>query len=463
MNMRYLLLFMLLINVELYSKDSKRTKTRRFEQSADQSAQNRRKQKSEFCSLTVKENLTAGQLNVCGNSCLCNLTVKGNEVVNGDVNVNGHLFVNGSEIINCANGCITTPSTSTDNAIVLFSGTTGKILKQSPAPVTIDPANNVGSANDITMTGNLNMVSTPSDLSVGVITKDNQRFIYDLGNSTSTFVGVNAGLASSLSFGNTGIGFEALGSLSNGSSNTAIGRESMHFSTTGSFNTAIGSLSLIQSNGSFNTALGYNTLQGLTGLGNVAVGSGALQNTTGGSNTAVGFGAGNALTSGSTNIYVGANVGASLGDPTESFITRIGNNGVQLACFIAGINNSTVTGNAVMIDSNGRLGLLPPSSRRYKQDITDMADSTANLINLRPITFRYKPEVDQSGALQYGLIAEEVAEVYPDLVIYNKDNQPESVKYHLLNVMLLNELSKQDKIIKDLLARIVKLEDKTVN
>ena len=360
---------------------------------------------------------------------------------------------------------------STNNAIVLFSGTTGKILTQSPAPVTIDGTNSINQVNSITMSGNLNMVPTPADLSAGVITKNNQPFMYDLGDSTCTFVGLNAGLASATSFSNTGIGFQALGSLTSGSFNTSIGREAMHFGSSGSFNTALGALSLIQSTASFNTALGYNTLQGLAGQGNVAVGASALQNTTGTNNTAIGFGAGSALTAGSTNIYIGANVGTSLGNPNESTTTRIGNEGVQTACFIAGISDATPSGAAVpvLVDGNGQLGVAT-SSRRYKQDIFDMADSTTNLVNLRPVIFRYKPEVDKSGARQYGLIAEEVAEVYPDLVVYNKDNQPESVKYHVLNVMLLNELNKlikkqkeQDKTIKELLARIVKLEDKAVS
>jgi len=470
MNIKYLLAFALLINTDIYAKNSQAQQKRNRSQSQNQSIQTRGNKKKTYCSLSVKECLDAGQLNVCGNSSLHNVTISGTEVVNGNVNVNGQLFVNGNDITTtCPSGCqITTPGTSTDNAIVLFSGATGRILKQSPAPVTIDSSNNVAAVNNITMSGNLNMVETPNDLSAGVITKGNQRFIYDLGLSTCTFVGVNSGLASPTSFGNTGIGYQALGSLSNGSSNTAIGRESMHFSTTGSFNTAIGSLSLIQSNASFNTALGYNTLQGLSGNANVAVGSGALQNTTGSNNTAIGASAGNALTSGVNNIYVGINVGASLGDPTESFTTRIGNEGAQQRCFIAGIEGVSVTGDAVFVDVNGQLGILPPSALRFKQDVADMGDRTANLVNLRPVTFRYKQEIENSGALHYGLIAEEVAELYPHLVVYNKEsNQPESVKYHLLNVMLLNEVNRltkeqkeQNQTIKALVARLDMLEGK---
>lgn len=141
---------------------------------------------------------------------------------------------------------------------------------------------------------------------------------------------------------------------------------------------------------------------------------------------------------------------------------------MQTACFIGGIRDKTTALNnavPVLIDGDGQLGTIS-SSKRYKQDIVDMLDHTANLAKLRPVIFRYKPEIQKSGAKQYGLIAEEVAEVYPDLVVYNKDNEPESVKYHVLNVMLLNELNKlvkkqeeQDNTIKKLLDRIAKLEN----
>lgn len=463
MKLRYLFFILLLANIELFAK--KLVKPKPIEDSIDQSIKYRGKSKNnkQFCSLSVKDCLNAGQLNVCGSTSLKNLTVTGTETVTGTLNVNGSLFVNGTPIT-CPCG-ITLPSTSTPNAIVLFANNTGNSLKQSPAPVTIDPSNNVNNINNITMVGNLNMVATPSDLSAGVITKVGQRFIYDLGGSTSTFVGVNAGLASALSFGNTGIGFDALGSMANGSSNTAIGRESMHFVASGSFNTALGALSFIQSTGSFNTALGYNTLQGLTGNGNVAVGSGTLQNTTGADNTAIGFGAGNALVGGSNNIYIGANAGSVI---TESTTTRIGVEGVQTACFIAGISGVEITGTQVVVDGNGQLGVLPPSSRRYKQNISDMGDSTDNLSKLRPVKFEYKPGVIksaqiQSEEIQYGLIAEEVAEFYPELVVY-KDGQPETVKYYVLNVMLLNrqnklekKLEEQDKIIKQLQDQVARL------
>ena len=183
---------------------------------------------------------------------------------------------------------------------------------------------------------------------------------------------------------------------------------------------------------------------------NTAVGSYALyHNTTGDSNTALGVGAGSTTLSGdftgSWNIYVGRDVGpASSG---ESNTIRIGN-GNQGQTFIAGISSTTITGSPVYVDSDGQLGTAA-SSRRFKDDIADMGDASSALMRLRPVTFRYRPEYTHGPrSLQYGLIAEEVAEVYPDLVQYDpKTGEPQTVYYHLVNAMLLNEVQKQQKEI----------------
>ena len=117
----------------------------------------------------------------------------------------------------------------------------------------------------------------------------------------------------------------------------------------------------------------------------------------------------------------------------------------QTRAFISGIRGTT-TGNAgavaVLIDSNGQLGTVS-SSRRYKEDIADMAEVSHRLLELRPVTFRFKKAfADGEKPIQFGLIAEEVAEVFPELVVYNDEGQPETVKYHLLSTMLLNELQR---------------------
>ena len=129
---------------------------------------------------------------------------------------------------------------------------------------------------------------------------------------------------------------------------------------------------------------------------------------------------------------------------TESGTIRIGNSTYQTQTFIAGIASTTIVGNAVMINGLGQLG-IPTSSRRYKEDIRDMGEASSGLLQLRPVTFHYKPEyAGGPRTRQYGLIAEEVAAVYPDLVLYDpQTGRPQTVAYHLVNAMLLNEVQKQ--------------------
>ncbi len=206
--------------------------------------------------------------------------------------------------------------------------------------------------------------------------------------------------------------------------NTALGRQALANITSGGGNTASGSRAL------------YNNT---TGVGNTASGYRALPNNTiGSSNIAIGTLAGFNLTTGSSNIAIG-----NLGFAGESNTVRIGSG--QTRTFIAGIRGVTTgaaNAIAVMIDSNGQLGTVS-SSRRFKEDIRSMDNTASRLLELRPVVFRYKPEV-QSGErpLEYGLIAEEVAEIFPELVVYDEDGRPETVKYHVLNSMLLNELQK---------------------
>ena len=123
---------------------------------------------------------------------------------------------------------------------------------------------------------------------------------------------------------------------------------------------------------------------------------------------------------------------------------RIGVPGTQTRAFVAGISGATSSGGAAaLVNSSGQLGTTT-SARRFKDDIADMADASAGLLKLRPVTFRYRPEHDDgSRLLQYGLIAEEVGEVYPGLVVSDRQGKPESVRYHLLPAMLLNEVQRQ--------------------
>ena len=260
--------------------------------------------------------------------------------------------------------------------------------------------------------------------------------------------------------GNTAVGNASLNSNTTGVNNTAIGETALSGNIVGNFNTAIGTNALQNTVSGGNTATGNNTLLlNTTGEGNSAHGAGALEsNTTGIRNTASGGGALVSNTTGSNNIALGYEAGVALtvgdnniaiGNPGiagEGSTTRIGE--FQTRAFIAGIRGVT-TGNAdaitVMIDSNGQLGTLS-SSRRYKEDINDMGSASNRLLQLHPVTFRYKDAyTNGEKPLDYGLIAEEVAEVFPELVVYNADGHPETVKYHVLSSLLLNELQKQER------------------
>lgn len=240
---------------------------------------------------------------------------------------------------------------------------------------------------------------------------------------------------------NTAVGGGALNANISGNSNTAIGFATLGSSQAERRNTAVGAWALRFNLENNNTAVGaYALTTNETGWENVAVGSGALSANVGGSgNIAVGAGAGEALTSGSHNIVIG-NTGA----PSDSSTTRIGS--VQDRTFISGIRGVTTDvadAVPVMIDSNGQLGTVS-SSRRVKQDIQGMPELGEALLQLRPVTFRYiRKFEDGAMPLQYGLIAEEVAQVFPDLVVFGADGEPETVKYHLLSTLLLQQFQAQ--------------------
>jgi hypothetical protein len=246
----------------------------------------------------------------------------------------------------------------------------------------------------------------------------------------------------------------ALISNTTGGSNTASGNYALWGNTTGNYNTATGYQALYHSNGSDNTASGLNALvSNTTGNNNTASGANALEfNTTGSNNIAIGYNAATSVSSGnSDNIHIG-----SAGSSGDNGAIRIGTKGTQKKFFVAGVSGVSV-GSAipVMIDSvTGQLGTVS-SSRRFKEDIQDMGDATDGLMRLRPVTFRYKqPFDDGSKPIQYGLIAEEVAEVYPDLVARSADGQIETVKYQVLDPMLLNEVQRQQVEIKGLQDRL---------
>jgi hypothetical protein len=164
-------------------------------------------------------------------------------------------------------------------------------------------------------------------------------------------------------------------------------------------------------------------------------------NTTGTNNIAIGVNAGYNPTAGSNNIEVG-----NAGVAADTNTIRVGTQGTQTKAFIAGIAGSAVTGSDVVVNGSGQLGVVV-SSARYKRDIKEMGSSTDGLMKLRPVTFAYKS--DQQATKQYGLVAEEVEQVYPELVVHDKAGKVESVRYSMLTSMLLNELQNQHEELRE--------------
>ena len=261
----------------------------------------------------------------------------------------------------------------------------------------------------------------------------------------NTCIGTDALSSNTEGYHNTASGAGALYSNTKGNGNTAMGLGALYYNTRGNLNTASGAGALFSNTeGVKNVAVGYEAARAqTTGSSNTAVGYRAgLAWTTGKNNIAIGAGAGKNQTAGSNNIAIGA-VGAA----SDTAIIRIGTSGAQTSTFIAGIRNSTVaSGMMVVVTADGQLGVSAPSSRRFKRDIHSMGDASSAIMRLAPVTFHYKEAADGGDSpLQYGLIAEEVAEVMPELVIYGSDGKPEGVAYQVLPSLLLNEYQKQAK------------------
>jgi hypothetical protein len=289
------------------------------------------------------------------------------------------------------------------------------------------------------------------------------------GGSFNTAIGAGALLLNTANE-NTAIGAGALLSNTTGASNTATGESALFFNTTGARNTATGANALVNNiDGDANTAIGdsvlasnttgnFNTANGASALlnntiggRNTAIGRSALSlNTTGNFNTANGYQALFNNTTGNFNIALGSSAGASLttgdsnidignvGFPGESATIRIG--GPQTKTFIAGIRGVTVvSGVPVVIDAAGQLGTIA-SSKRFKKEIQPMEKASEAILALKPVTFHYKS--DATDTPQFGLIAEEVAAVNPDLVVRDKKGEIYTVRYDAVNAMLLNEFLK---------------------
>jgi len=321
--------------------------------------------------------------------------------------------------------------------------------------------------------------------------------------NSNTAVGYAALHANETGEKNTAVGAASLGSLAPaspdvGDSNTAVGYGAMTYSTTGKQNTAVGCEALgidpgntgdnntavgyvaLYSNtsGVENTALGQNALyNNTTAHYNTAVGQAALYNaTSGGDNTGIGQNAGDAVGTGTQNTLVGSLSDVSAGTLTNATALGFGavvdaSNKVQIGntsvteVEIEGIHGSTsASGIAVYVNSDGVLGTAT-SSARFKTGIADLSAASDVLYDLRPVTFAYRPEIDPLGITQYGLIAEEVAEVAPDLVAYDDAGDPYTVRYGQLVPLLLNEVREHEAtiaelraLVDDLSTRLVELE-----
>ena len=218
---------------------------------------------------------------------------------------------------------------------------------------------------------------------------------------------------------NTATGAVALLSNTTGSGNTAMGEGALVGNTTGGSNTAMGESALVRNTtGSFNTGIGNNALS---------------NNSTGVDNIGLGSNAGIAITSGTNIIAIGTNVdGVSVGGQLDS------------SCYIGNIKDAQIDGStasAVMVDQDGKLGTTFFSSQRFKKEIRPMGRTSEAVLALKPVTFRYKH--DKKDAPQFGLIAEEVASVNPDLVVRDKNGQALAIRYDAVNAMLLNEFHKE--------------------
>ena len=296
--------------------------------------------------------------------------------------------------------------------------------------------------------------------------------------------------------GNTAEGHNALLNLTSGGFNTAVGWLSLRTDTSGSFNTSVGAGALFRTNGDENTAIGtaallsnatgiqntatgalalfsntgaadnpswpsgiagsFNTANGnralfsnTTGAANTAMGGSALfNNTIGSSNTAAGSLALSNNSSGNNNIALGFAAGGAVSTADEVIAIGTPGQNVNNSCFIGQIYSNIqpqvgTDPDLVTINSNGRLGRANISSRRYKHDIQPMHTASEAIYGLKPVSFRYHKQYDRTQTIAFGLVAEEVAAVNPDLVGRNPEGQPESVRYEQINAMLLNEFLKE--------------------
>jgi hypothetical protein len=414
----------------------------------------------------------AAPTDLAGNTAIGAGTLLVNSGQNNTATGNNALAANTTGIANTATGAgaLTANTTGAANTAIGAGALADNLIGTSNTATGVGALadNLIGSNNTANGVGALNLNTSGIDnTATGV-----SALAANTTSSNNTAYGFSA-LQNNTASNNTATGFEALQANIGGASNTATGYQALQTNTTGVSNTATGIQALQINNGIKNTAMGAfalglntsggsNTSSGWVALGanttgsdNVASGAGALgDNTTGSGNVAIGYFAGvNVPVSNSDSTYINSEgtggdnpgtiqIGTSAAETTGTI--TIGSNQVG-GTFIAGISGTTVAGGiAVLVNpTTGQLGTVVSSSR-FKEDIADMGDSSSKLLQLRPVSFFYKPQYDDGSHLpQYGLIAEEVAKVYPEMVVYDKNGEILSIKYQYLAPMLLNELQKQ--------------------
>jgi len=304
--------------------------------------------------------------------------------------------------------------------------------------------NTIGSFNTASGAGTLLANTADGNTAIGAAA-----LLSNTTGSQNTANGAFALFSNTTGADNTATGRSALFSNTTGAINTANGVDALFSNTTGIANTATGDLALLRNTtGQANTANGASALRAnIFGDNNTAIGSSALfsntagafntavgvealfSNTIGNNNTALGFSAGLNQTIGGNNVYIGAGISGVAGESD--------------ACYIGSIFGQTsASGAPVLINSFNKLGTTT-SSKRFKEEIKPMAKASKALLALKPVTFRYKKEIDPAGTSQFGLVAEEVEKVNPDLVVRDKEGKPYSVRYDQVNAMLLNEFLKE--------------------
>jgi trimeric autotransporter adhesin len=356
----------------------------------------------------------------------------------------GSLGANVSGSANTASGygALSSNTTGTDNTATglqaLATNTSGG--NNTAAGYQALYLNTTGSANTATGEWGLLNNTTGADNTANGY----QALLSNTTGGQNTASGANALFSNTTGNRNNASGEGALYTNTTASDNNAMGASALYDNTTGTLNNAVGNFAMeYNTTGSNNNAVGYGAmLRNTTGSDNSAQGYEALAtNTTGSLNIAIGYKAGFSQTTGSDNIYIG-----NTGVAAESHIIRIGaSTGTpsQSTVFIAGISGNVQTGGTVVVTSSGQLGVAS-SSRRYKEDIQPLGDASERLYSLHPVKFRYiKPDEQGEKPVQFGLIAEEVAEVLPEVVYRNAEGKVEGVRYDELTPLLVNEVQER--------------------